>query len=569
MEGGVLQRAVVATVFMTVSLTVACGRSERAVLAGPAPAGSELAHTGDSGTSAAARADSAVKPRSDASDPKAAENSSIRPDGLQGSLAAAADRDLCERPGRDKVKDLFCSGGGREIRSLLDLRLALGMRLPEYWDVSAAAQGAAQMPQSEIAGVVFTSLSTALSGRIVSSINPRVIVRAGSVLLAFQRGVQRVELAALRDDGERFNFYLVEFEQNCNGHPEGCSPGDLYTRAVERDWLTVSLQDEDDLKNTPADCRQCHMRGRDTPMLLMRELKSPWTHFFGPGSDSPGFVAPWVTERDLLNDFYAAHDDEPYGSISSTGFTATLGFLLERMVPTQQPVLFDGRSIHEERWPLGPEGYADSPATSATWERHHEAFKRGEQLPLPHYDERPTDPDKLSALIAAYQQVRAGDLPVDELPDLADIFPDDPQVRAEIGLETEPNATPVQALIQACCSCHNDVLDQAISRARFNIDLGRLDPSELRIAVERLKLAPDDPGAMPPPEARQLPPEVRANLIAYIERGERTSADDAALRYASEQGMVGGATSLAEPRERSGLYTEPLHSPDADGGVGD
>ena len=99
-------------------------------------------------------------------------------------------------------------------------------------------------------------------------------------------------------------------------------------------------------------------------------------------------------------------------------------------------------------------------------------------------------PTSRRTLTDAYRRYRAGELAADELPDLADIFPDDPLVRAQIGLQTEPDATPADALIQACGSCHNDVLDQTISRARFNIDLARLDRAAIERAIERIELPP-------------------------------------------------------------------------------
>ena len=46
--------------------------------------------------------------------------------------------------------------------------------------------------------------------------------------------------------------------------------------------------------------------------------------------------------------------------------------------------------------------------------------------------------------------------------------------------------TPPQLLIQACGSCHNDVLDQSISRARFNVAIGRLEREEVEQASKLL-----------------------------------------------------------------------------------
>jgi mono/diheme cytochrome c family protein len=198
-------------------------------------------------------------------------------------------------------------------------------------------------------------------------------------------------------------------------------------------------------------------------------------------------------------------------------------------------------TILSERWPWTPEaGYASAPLPSATWYRNYEAFKRGEQLALPHFAPMPTDPEKQARLSAAYSSYRAGAMGVEELPDLADIFPDDPEVRAEIGLQTSPDATPAEALVQACGSCHNDVLDQSISRARFNIDLARMSRSELDLAIERLKAEPGAEGAMPPLGRRRLEQQARAELIAYLESNVRSNEDDALLGRAAQIGMMGG-----------------------------
>jgi hypothetical protein len=131
-----------------------------------------------------------------------------------------------------------------------------------------------------------------------------------------------------------------------------------------------------------------------------------------------------------------------------------------------------------------------------------------------------------------------GELAASELPDLADIFPDDAQVRAEIGLQTEPNASPAQTLIQACGPCHNDALDQTLSRARFNIGLARMSRSELDLAIGRLSLPAHSDGVMPPPDVRQLDAQGRTRLIAFLRQDTRDAQDDAQLDQAAKQGMA-------------------------------
>ena len=434
---------------------------------------------------------------------------------------------FCNR-GEDAVRDIFCKGRSPDIRSLRDLETHLDLALP-----LERSSGATFSP------VAILGHSTALSGELVSPINPRVIIVSSNTLLAFNRGVQQVEIATRDRKTDRLSFFLVTFEQSCNHAPGGCTPGDLYTPRIESDWTNVRVEDDEDLKNTPSDCRQCHQRGRDAPLLLMRERDGPWTHFFMPDEeDSSG--SPEPTGTHLANAYFAAKGDEIYGGVPAAFLRSTVGFTLEGAVEFAQPLLFDSTAILNERWPWTQgTGYASEPIPSPTWYRNYEAFKRGEEQALPHFDPMPTDPDKQASLSAAYRSYRAGETSAEDLPDLADIFSDDSKLRAEIGLQTEPGATPAQMLVQACGSCHNDVLDQSLSRALFNIDLARMSRAELDLAIARLKAEPGA-GVMPPPGERQLDPGGRAQLIEYLERNVRSSDDDALLGRAARLGMING-----------------------------
>lgn len=447
---------------------------------------------------------------------------------------------FCYRPADDQVRDVFCADTLPVVESLTDLQ--------DLLDANPVKTGFEGLYPDEVPpenpfainrGVAVTAHSTALSGHLVSPINPRAIIAGTSVLFTFQRGIQRVEIVANDRETNSFNFYLFTFKQACNAEKRGCSPGDLYTPQIERDWLSVSVRDGEELKNTPSDCRQCHQRAREEPTLLMRELESPWTHFMFPvGIGSP---IPGVTSSHLMQDYVDAKGDEPYAGFAVDTLSPLSAFTLQTMVARRQPLLFDAPTIENERHPYGPDGYAVDVHPSPTWDAGYEAFKRGEQLALPYIEQRATDPQKQADLTLAYQRYRAGELSADELPDLGDIFPDDPYVRAKIGLQTEPDAEPVDALIQACGSCHNDVLDQTISRARFNVNLARLDRSELAVAIDRLGLPRTAAGAMPPPEARQLDSDVRERLVKYLKRKERPEEDDARLAHAAAMGMSGGA----------------------------
>ena len=458
-------------------------------------------------------------------------------DASASSGASTGDRlALCDSEREDQVRAVFCGDAPPKLQSLQDLQDALSLR------VDQDATGDFVTPGDSVAVL---GHSTALSGHGVSPINPRLIVMTPTLVMTYQRGVQQVEFAASDYQTGSFNFYLLRFEQTCNQRPKGCLPGDLYTLRVERDWVSWRLEDDEQLKNTPQDCRQCHQRARERPVLLMRELNSPWTHFFQPVfEDSANQArAPGVQGDDLLRDYVAAKGDEPYGGFRLSTLTPIAPFLLESLVGADQPLLFDAPGIESERWPWHEEaGYLNDPQPSPTWEEAYAAFKRGEQLALPYLKTRPVDPERQATASEAYARFRAGEIDSDELPDLADIFPQDPLERARIGLQTEPGADAVEILIQACGSCHNDVLDQSLSRARFNINLWSLDPSELALAVERIQLTPDEYGVMPPPEARQLDTEGRQRLLAYLKQDPLADEPDPRLVRAAELGMAGGGS---------------------------
>ena len=454
---------------------------------------------------------------------------------------------FCSREGADAVRSVFCVEEPPDIRSLADLENALGLVFPpaEYYE-NAAPSGVIGLADETVS--VILSHSTALGGDRVSPINPRVIligggsVAAGSIL-AFNRGAQQVEIVSNALDWAATNFYLVTFEQACNDEADGCRSGDLYTPRIESDWQAVTVQDAEDLKNTPSDCRQCHQRGTREPLLLMREVDGPWTHFFGPDvDDHTGF--PEATGGDLVRDYLSAKGDEPYGGVPVRVIRGTIGFTLEEVVTFSQPVVFDGARIENERWPHSSSGYPSEPQRSATWYDAYESFKRGEQLPLPFHAPRATDPGKQAKLTSAYQRFTRGELGADELPDLGDIFPDDPMIRAEIGFQTEPGATAPEALVQACGTCHNDALDQTLSRARFNIAVGRLDRAELDAAIERIDAPEGAPGRMPPSGRRQLDVESRARLLDYLTQDQRSREDDAFLEHAARVGMLPARISM-------------------------
>lgn len=464
------------------------------------------------------------------------EQPSVAPQHDDAASGAGPRPAFCEREdvrARETAIDaVFCAHAPPAITSLRDLQAQLELR---PFERTTDADGLQHVNEAVLLG-----LSTALPGHLVSPLNPRAFILGRENILAYVRGAQEVELVSrARDGSDRLVFYLLRYRQACNEDQAGCSFGDLYTPATETDWIASELHDDQELENTPFDCRACHARATERATLLMREVDGPWTHFFDSLSDG-GSDRPELKGYDLLLDYLAAKGDERYAEIDVSRLTPSTAQALEIEVGLDQPVYFDSLGIEVERWPYRAGGYASEPKPSAIWQAAYSAFKRGEQLALPHYDPRPTSPEKQARLTDAYVRFRNGELAAADLPDMADIFPDDPLTRAQIGLEVEPEATAVDALIQACGPCHNHALNQQISRASFSIDLARMDEAEIAAAIERLELPPTAAGAMPPPQARALAPSVRARLLQYL-RTEASEAEiDPALARAAESAMLGG-----------------------------
>jgi hypothetical protein len=416
---------------------------------------------------------------------------------------------FCDRA-NDEVATLFCAARAADIASLEDLKRELALDT-----------------------VLLLGHSTALGGRLASPINPRaVLVRRAGVedgsytAAAFTRGEQRVELVSFDREAERFRFYLLSFSQACNDDEHGCTPGDLFTPAVESDWRELRVQDDEDLKNTPSDCRRCHGGAPGTePMLLMRELTAPWLHWFSEFSKLPaeyeaakhgelyagaativrlgGEIAPFHEEPLLLEAHVRAAE-------------------LELMQPAQPLAFFSAvigletTELQINSLPFNPGAGDPGSASSPTWQLLYESYREGLGVAPPYHHEHAIDPDKLEAASEAYRAYRAGEIAQDELPDISDVLPDDQHQLAEMSFAVEPDATAGELLVQACGDCHNASLDQTISRARFDIDLSRVKRATLQLASDRLERDEDDPSVMPPRGARWMSRAQRLLLSEYL-----------------------------------------------------
>jgi hypothetical protein len=158
------------------------------------------------------------------------------------------------------------------------------------------------------------------------------------------------------------------------------------------------------------------------------------------------------------------------------------------------------------------------PGQSPTWDEAYERALRGEAIPVPYHDVKVSDPAKLMAMTEAYLAWRRNELDPGELPDIRDVYPDDPVLLAEMGFTTLPGLSGEEVLVQACAQCHNARLDPSISRAAFHTDFESLARGQKDTAIARLRLPATDPKAMPPRRIRYLSDEAREALIELLER---------------------------------------------------
>jgi hypothetical protein len=426
------------------------------------------------------------------------------------ATGAAQHKRLCGRHRDDIVADRFCGRQAPKIRSFIELRDALGLG-PE--------------DDSRYAGFALNGHSTALSSRSVSAINPRLILLRPSGLgaeflaLAFVRGEQFAETVVKDRATGEFRFYLTRYTQACNEAPNGCSPGDLLTEAVEADWKTVDVYAEEDLVNTPLDCLVCHQPdGPGTPKLLrMQEFEPPWNHWFYHLATGG---------RALIADYLAAKGDEPFAGItyvndSNPGLlSSTLRFENSGGQPNAYVSTTIEAEVEESAALAGGKQPEDNsvPGESETWKALYARANAGKAIGVPYHDVKVTDSAKLARMTQAYVDYREGRMARQDLPDIRDVRPDDPTLLAHMGLATEPGLDGEGVLLQACAQCHNARLDQTLSRARFHVNINKLSRAEKELAIARISLTEDDPSLMPPARFRTLSAEAKKRLIALLER---------------------------------------------------
>jgi hypothetical protein len=435
----------------------------------------------------------------------------VIPSNIFETLKAPADAhaELCANDGQhpafpddaDLITKSFCQDAkpGGQVPAptgLADLLKLLGL---DFKDPNGQ-NGAGGNP-----GFALLAHSSALTARKVTTITPTAFVFTpppadgskpkGFVFLAYDPGEQFVEVASHDPTADKVNFYLVLFDKECTHAPGGCTNADLLTSHLVTGWSNVRIyESETALNNTIADCKQCHVpNDKDAPILRMQEIAQPFTHWMS-ASTSGG--------KALLTDFHAAHGTaEDYGPIPAGLVDKSDPSKMAQMVTLagfgKQPNAFASAAIENEvsrsankqplvNVPLGK---------SATWQAAYDAAVGGQFIAAPYHDVKVTDPTKLSAMSNAYKAWLGGT--AKDLPDVRDVFLD--EGLRDMGFAPKKALNGRQLLVQMCQQCHNQALDQTLSRALFNVDqLDAMTRKEKDVAIDRLRMSLDTRLRMPP-----------------------------------------------------------------------
>jgi mono/diheme cytochrome c family protein len=357
------------------------------------------------------------------------------------------------------------------------------------------------------------------------------------VAMGFVRGEQFVELIANDPSvagGKALNFFLFRFQSACNSQPGGCTNGDLLTPAIEKGFTGYTLYEDLDINNTIFDCQQCHQANGPAGQkaLRMQELQNPWGHFFrnnrsnglalfddyGLAHGPAGFttMTAYLTDQNggkptLVPSTAEAYAGIPGAVIFNSNTTnnngaqtagggpdpAALEGLVENQGFQQQPNEFiSGRFLDKD------------PAVSG-WMTIFNNVLIGADIPVPFYNTKVSDPTKITAMTSAYVSVMKGTTPSSTLPDIRDAFLDTalPSMTFRPAASLITNSDGKGIMVQMCQQCHNPLLDQTISRAKFDVTkLSTMPADEKQKAILRINLPQDSFRRMPPPRFRTLSP---------------------------------------------------------------
>ncbi|HKY36531.1 MAG TPA: hypothetical protein VJN18_11365 [Polyangiaceae bacterium] len=405
-------------------------------------------------------------------------------------------------------------------RQLCDPAVAKPRSLEELYDVL-------QLPREPPFGTLALGASSSgLSFRTVSTLVPRLFRMtfveglpdpAHFLVTAFARGEQQVELLAYDAAQNRIALYLLAFEQACNA--ERCTPDDLLTERVERDWLGFTLYEADDLKDTPLDCLSCHAPEGPTGSrtMLMRDMPSPWFHWFTEeraycGDDVP----PLHQLPDLHDGFERAHAGElRYGALDHPALRFSSGHHLQAAVTLFPDYSTGARLGSSEPFIMPSYNVVDEwtcQGSTAAWQQYRSAVLLARGFPIPEYHLDRLDPVLGAAAtqgFSAWLQTRSADDPFDVA---AGLIPED--IQRAVGARPDADMTAEAMLKMMCSRCHDQHVPEGSGRSLFRFDA--ITSESAKRAMARLQLPADSPEIMPPRRSGSLSPTDIALLTQHL-----------------------------------------------------
>jgi hypothetical protein len=356
------------------------------------------------------------------------------------------------------------------------------------------------------------------------------------VITAFTRGETLLEAAAFDAGANKVRFFLISFKVPCGAKKvpassgfgvadETCTPGDLFTPGVEKNWTDITIHEDTDLENTMVACSSCHSvpgpngAGKKNTLLL-QEMSDPWTHW----------MSPWTAGgQAVLKDFNNVHSatgvKETYGGIPGelinkseprtiellvreNGFTATAGI---------KP--FDSRNVEIDirNTAAGQPIDNSKPGSSDDWSTmFNDTTAKGRGAAAPDPNVKVMAPGQFTAVSQSYKgAMMSGDytklVSFDGLTTFAN-----PE---RSGITISDSASPEQTLAQACAACHNGDTSTAATKSKFNLSIfGTLNREEKDRAIVRMRLPMDDRRHMPFEKTRHLSDVNREKIIGLLSK---------------------------------------------------
>ncbi len=410
-----------------------------------------------------------------------------RLDYFEGLLAGDAQRQsLCSRGNADRLTKWWCAEPRPTVTKLEDVLIGLNLKNP-------ANLGAMRF--------AISGHSSSLVTRKTSVLNPRAIIfnpananAPDYIALGFVRGDGFAEIAAKDPVKNDLNFFVIRFKKACD--PE-CGNAMRFGPDAERDWVSVDIYGDQDLKNTVLDCLQCHQPGGVTArrMLRMQELQDPWTHWF---RDNRPSVA-------LLDQFQAAHPNEDYAGIPANLIRNSDPADLEDFVRGGG---FDAQPNEFPTDTIATQLQQNPNQVPPAWMAIYQHSLAGAQIAVPFYEISPYDPAKVLSASEAYKGVVIDKtMPDSALPELNELFREDAlgylSFRAGDML-----ATSKEVVQHRCGTCHNGTFP-GISRNNFDINQypDGLSPEMKAKILQRIAMPKSSRLRMPPLFFSELTPD--------------------------------------------------------------